>query len=208
MIQFPKAALTNTNIPKEKFYQAGSISYSLRQLFVSEIEKITLRAVIAPRTMNVSGGVYDEMDVIEITLKGREISKQVIESIDSVIPRPILFVIVRPGGERKYQISYKEPRAKDLHKSKIVQYYETAWGTPDLTMTGNSVKSIYVNFIQQIHPAFDPAKPIAEAVQDTKEQEKLRKQIDAINKKISSEPNVAKKQELARERYALEKLLK
>lgn len=109
-----------------------------------------------------------------------------------------------PNGERKYKISYKEPRAKDLHKSKIVQYYETPWGAPDLTMTGNSVKSIYVNFIQQIHPTFDPAKPIAEAVQDTKEQEKLRKQIDAISRKIASEPSVAKKQELARERYALE----
>ena len=121
IVNLPDSALTNVSIPKEKFYKVGAVDYSLRQLFVDEIEKVTLRAVIAPRTMNISGGTYDELDVIEISLKGRELSKKVLETIDSIIPRPILFSIVRPNGETKYAISYKEPSYKDAQKSKIIQ---------------------------------------------------------------------------------------
>lgn len=208
IVNLPDSALTNVSIPKEKFYKVGAVDYSLRQLFVDEIEKVTLRAVIAPRTMNISGGTYDELDVIEVLLKDRELTKKVLETIDSVIPRPILFSIVRPNGETKYAISYKEPSYKDAQKSKIIQYYETSWGAPALTILGKSVKGIYVSFLQQINPTFNPTKPIAEAVQDTRQREKIEKQIEAINKKIAAEPSVARKQELARERYALEKLLK
>ncbi len=208
IVNLPDSALTNVSIPKEKFYKVGAVDYSLRQLFVDEIEKVTLRAVIAPRTMNISGGTYDELDVIEISLKGRELSKKVLETIDSIIPRPILFGIVRSNRETKYAISYKEPSYKDAQKSKIIQYYETSWSTPALTLSGRSVKGIYVSFLQQIAPTFNPTKPIAEAVQDTKQREKIQKQIENINKKIAAEPSVARKQELARERYTLEKLLK
>lgn len=204
----PDSALTSVSIPKEKFYKVGGVDYSLRQLFVGEIEKVTLRAVIAPRTMNVSGGTYDELDVIEVLLKDRELSKKVLETIDSVIPRPILFAIVRPNGETKYAVSYKEPHTKDIHKSKIIQYYETSWGASALTLTGNSVKSVYIGFLQQIDPTFDQTKPIAEAVQDTKQREKLQKQINLLNQRITSEPSVAKKQELARQRHQLEQELR
>jgi hypothetical protein len=203
----PDSALTSVSIPKEKFYKVGGVDYSLRQLFVGEIEKVTLRAVIAPRTMNVSGGTYDELDVIEVLLKDRELTKKVLETIDSVIPRPILFAIVRPNGETKYAISYKEPSYKDAQKSKVIQYYETSWGVPALTLVGKSVKGIYVGFLQQIDPTFDPTKPIAEAVRDTRQREKIEKQIEAINKKIAAEPSAAKKQEMARQRYKLEGIM-
>lgn len=204
----PDSALTNMNIPKEKFYKVGAVDYGLRQLFVDEIEKVTLRAVIAPRTMNISGGTYDELDVIEISLKGREISRKVLETIDGIIPRPILFSIVRPNGETKYAISYKEPSYKDAQKSKIIQHYETSWSTLALTLSGKSVKGIYLSILRQINPTFDSTKPIAEAVQDTKQREKVQTQIENINKKIAAEPSVAKKQELARERHVLEQQMK
>ena len=203
----PDSALAHTVLPKEKFYQVGGVSHGLRQLFVGEIEKITLRAVIAPRTLHISNDTYGELDVIEVLLKDREISRKVLETIDSVIPRPILFAIARPNGETKYAISYKESLSKDIQKSKVIQYYETPWAASTLTLTGNSVKSIYVNFIRQINPAFDAAKPIAEAVQDTKRQDKIQKQINHINQRIANEPSIAKKQELARQRYKLEQEL-
>ena len=90
----PESALTHVTIPKEKFYKVGEVDHSLRQLFVTDIEKVIMRAIIAPRTMNISGGVYEELDVIEIHLKDRELSKRVLETIDSIIPRPILFAII------------------------------------------------------------------------------------------------------------------
>lgn len=140
-------------------------------------------------------------------LRSGDISLKVLQLIDSVIPRPVLFTIIRPDGQFKYTVSYKERTARMLGKSKIIDYYTTSWGSRPLATSGQSVKSIYVNFIKQIEPAFNPLKPLSEAAQDTKMQQQIRKQIDRISKKITSEPSVARKQEFARRRHELEQTL-
>lgn len=200
----PSKAVANAFMPKERLYQAGDVNHTIRQLFIEEVEKITLHAVIAPKTMNITNEVYDELYIFDIKLKDQDISLKVLESIDKNIPRPILFAITRPDDQRKYAISYKQLKANDTGKSKIVHYYNTAWDVNPLRVMGNSVKSIYVNFIRQIEPTFDPSKPIIEAVHDIKHRQQVQKQIEAINKKISNEPSVAKRQELARQRHQLE----
>lgn len=208
IVNLPPSTHTNTVISKEKLYEIGDIPHQIRRCFVNEIEKIVLSAVIAPRTMNISGVTYEEMHIIEIKLKGRDLSPKVLETIDSVIPRPVLFAIIRPNGEIKYAISYKELKSAITNKSKIVQRYETIWGVSPLMIVGNSVKNIYVNLIRQLEPNFNLAKPITEAVLDTKEHEKIQRQIEAINRKIKSELSIAKKQDLARERHTLQKQIK
>jgi len=204
---FPQSTLTKISIPKEKFYQTSGANQKIKRLFIDEVEKITLKAVLAPRTMNIANDTYDEMHIIEVHLKGDGISFKILETIDSVIPRPILFAIVRPNGDAMYAISYKEPKAMDASKSKIVHYYTTSWGVEPLAIKGGSVKTIYINFIRQIDPTFDTSKSIVEAVQDTKQREKIQKQIDAINRQITREPSIARKQELARRRFDLEQEL-
>jgi hypothetical protein len=208
VIDCPESAKTNITIPKDKFYQVGDVNHKVKRLFVDEVERITLRAVIAPRTINITGNkTYDELDVIEIKLKERDISTKTLEVIDSVIPRPVLFVVVRSNGEIKYVISYKELNQRTSNNSKVIHYYETPWGVSPLKISGNSVRGIYINFIKQIEPNFNLSKPITEAVQDTKNAAKLKANIERINMQIANEPSVAKKQELARLRYTLEQKL-
>lgn len=204
MIEIPKSALTRIIIPKEKFYEVGDVSGKIKRIFIDEVEKVTLFAVIAPRTLNITGKTYEELDILEVRLKLGEVSLKVLETIDSIIPRPVLFCIVRPSGDIKYAISYKEPKTKEANKSKIIQYYETSWKPSTITIKGASVESIYINFIKQIDPNFDPSMPISDAVQKTKETAKIKNDIDKINSQIRNEPSIAKKQELARERFALE----
>jgi len=154
--------------------------------------------------MNITNETYDELDIIEIKLKGNDINQKVLETIDSIIPRPVLFMIVHISGMTKYAISYKESHSKDVNKSKVIQYYETKWNAAPLKITGNSVKSIYINFIKQIEPCFDISKSIAEAVCNTKDIARMKSDIDKINKQILNEPSIGKKQALAHERYDLE----
>lgn len=204
VIDCPESAKANINIPKDKFYQASDIASKIKRLFINEIEKITLQVVIAPRTMNITNKTYDELDIIEIRLKGSDLNQRVLETIDSVIPRPVLFELINKSGAIKYAISYKEPNSKNTNKNKIIQYYKTKWGIEQLKISGNSVGRIYTNFIKQIDPCFDTSKPIDLAVCDTKEIAKIRSDIDKINKQIKSEPSIAKKQELAHKRHILE----
>ena len=203
----PVTAKTNIVIPKEKFYQVAGASNAIKRLFVDEVGKVTLKAVVAPRTMNITADAYDELNLIEIQLKDQQISQKVLETIDSIIPRPIVFHIASPNGGSKYAVAYKEPKAQDTSKSKVVHYYQTDWNSESLRIAGNSVKSIYVNFIQQIDPSFNPSVPIAEAVSQTRDNIKLKTKIEQLNKQITSELSIAKRQELARERHYLEQQL-
>lgn len=93
---------------------------------------------------------------------------------------------------------------------KVDTYFSTNWGTEvNLQLKGNTVDSIYQNYLYQIAPQLKNEKnPTAkQAVESHKFNLKVQKQINQINKQMKTEPSIAKKQELARQRYHLEKVL-
>lgn len=208
-MNLPASTVVNRVVPKEKFYTKTSVSNKLRQQFTDEIEMIRWTHKIAPDTLNITSKDYAELQVFEITLKRSELSPSVIKHIDTFIPYPILFIL-KHSSATKAAISFKEPNAKDESRMKVDSYYETKWAQSlDLELKGRSVDEIYKHFLFQIAPKLQETKhtDTKTAVQSSKQNEKIQKQIDLINKKITSEPSVAKRQELARERHELEKKL-
>ena len=209
MIDLPASTAVNRFIPKEKFYSKTILNSKLRQQFTDEIEKIKWINKIAPETLNITSKDYAELQVFEITLKQSDIATAVLKHIDTFIPYPILFILKRPGAEKAI-ISFKEPGVKNENQMKVDSYYETPWQQElQLEIKGRSVDEIYKNYLFQIAPKLkDTAQTDTKsAIETNKEREKIQKQIDAINKRIASEPSIAKKQELARERHALERAL-
>lgn len=207
MIDLPKSTIVGKFIPKEKFYTKTNISGKLRQLFTDEIEKITWKNKIAPDTLNITSKDYAEIQVFEVSLKGSAVNSAVLKHIDTFIPYPILFILKSSSGSQKAVISYKEPMTKSKHQMKVDSYYETSWQPElNLELKGRSVDEIYKNFLYQIAPQLKNANQTTAkiAIEVNKEREKIRKQIDAINRQITNEPSIAKKQELARIRRKLE----
>lgn len=205
-MDLPASTLVDRFVPKEKFYNKTSVSGKLRQQFTDEIEKIRWTNKIAPSTLNITSKEYAELQVLEITLKNGNLSPAVLKHIDTFIPYPILFILKQPQAV-KAVISFKEPGAKNANQMKVDSYYETTWQNElNLVLRGRSVDEIYKHFLFQIAPKLkDTDKTDTKsAVESNKEREKIQKQIDVINKKITSEPSLAKKQELARERHVLE----
>lgn len=206
MINLPASTSVNRFVPKEKFYSKTTMSNKLRQQFTNEIEKITWANKISPDTLNIAAGGYNELQVFEITLKGADISETVLSHIDTHIPYPILFIISKPGAYR-LAISYKENAPRNQNIMKVDTYFCTGWSNDiNLQLKGNSVDSIYQNFLYQIAPKLKNRNnsTTKQAVEVYKANAKIQKQIDKINKQIKSEPSIAKKQELARQRHRLE----
>lgn len=205
-MNFPASTTVNRFLPKEKFYSKTSVAGKLKQQFTDEIEKITWVNKIAPDTLNITSKDYSELQVFEVTLKRSELSTSVLKHIDTFIPYPILFILKKDGAE-KAAMSFKEPGVKNENQMKVDSYYETPWQQElHLELKGRSVDEIYRNFLFQISPDLQSQGHIETkvAVEANKEQLKLKKQIDALNKQIANEPSVAKRQQLARERHALE----
>lgn len=205
-MDLPASTVVNRFVPKEKFYSKTDISSKVKQLFISEIEKIIWSNKIAPSTLNISSGKLLELQVFDVQLKSHDISESVLRQIDKHIPYPILFIIKRDSSV-KAAISFKEQNLRVENNMKVDTYFSTNWNTEvNLQLKGNSVDSIYQNYLYQIAPQLKNEKnPTAkQAVEAHKVNIKVQKQIDQINKQMKSEPSIAKKQELARQRHQLE----
>ncbi len=209
-MDLPASTVVNRFIPKEKFYTKTDVSGKTKQLFVSEVEKITWTNKLAPSTLNISPGKLLELQIFEITLKTNDISESVLKHIDKFIPYPILFIATR-NNSRKAVIAYKEQNLRNEHNMKVDSYFSSAW-MPEiqLELIGNSVDSVYRNYLYQIAPQLKNAdSPSAkQAVEAHKVNLKVQKQIDQIVKQMRSEPSIAKRQELARQRHELQQSLK
>lgn len=215
MIKFPEYAKVSRIVAKEKFY--SGIDTTTKSLFQGEILRITWEYKLAPNTINLPAKKWPEIEVFRITLKNSEVPEKVLKAIDSAIPYPILFLIEK-GTVEKAVISYKEQSQKDENFAKVDTYFSTGWNDPrldEIKIDGLDIDAVFSNFVRQIagdklifSKSTDVPKTIKEDVEALKEREKIQKQIDAITRKINTEPSLGKKQELAEERYKLKELLK
>ena len=208
-MNLPTSTVVNRIVPKEKFYSKTSVNTKLRQLFTEDIEKIRWANKISPDTLNITADDYAELQVFEITLKDAELSTAVLKHIDTFIPYPILFILKKENA-LKASICFKESTIKSEHQMKVDTYFDTGWKQSlDLEIKGRSVDEIYRNFLFQIAPNLRETnqKNTKAAIETNKEKQAIERQINTINKKMSAEPSIAKKQELARARHALEKEL-
>jgi hypothetical protein len=206
MIELPASTIVNRFLSKEKFFSKTNVNTKIRQYFTDEVEKIIWKNKISPSTLNITTGDYTELQVFEIALKGSDVNVSVLKHIDTYIPYPILFIIKKQGASNAV-ISFKESALKNQDNMKVDSYFGTGWRQDiNLELKGRSVDEIYKNFLYQIAPQLKNANQTTAkiAIEVNKEREKIQKQIDAINRQITNEPSIAKKQELARIRRRLE----
>lgn len=193
MLDFPKSTVFNKRIPKQKFYVNLDVASSLERQFVQEIDTIYWRNKLSPDTLNVSTGEYvTEIEVIEVLLKQQEISKNVIEVIDREIPYHLVFIL-RYKEMGQIWISYKEGSKSREGKFKVDRYYKTDWQPYEdlsLKIDGLNLDKVYENFMLQTAGGklqLENGSDIKEAVNKSKEIEKLEAKIKSLETKIRNE---------------------
>jgi len=217
MFNLPKRALYNKRIPKNKFYKQIDVDTKLERKFVDEIDSIIWKYKLSKDTVNLEATKeVEEIQIFEINLKRKDISKEILENIDRVIPYPILFIL-KYQGEVKLVIAYKERNKVDPNKMIVRSYYQTEW------MKGNhkqidvlnslNLEDVYENIIKQLLPIGSTFQDNIEGLIELNEkQEKLKKEISRIEKRIIREKQFNKKVELniklQKKRKELEELLK
>ena len=208
MFGLPESTLVNRFIPKDKFFKKTSMDSKLKQQFTNEIEKITWTHKISPDTLNITkDDTLEELQIFEILLKDRDISKAVLRHIDNSMPYPIIYILRRKTGDVKVMTSKAFLKKQYGINTTNDDFIDTRWSRPSgkFVLHGNIVSHIYIGFLVQMtgidkQPYSDPKT----ALERWERNQGLKKQIDVINKKIRSEVSLAKKQELARKRYELE----
>ena len=204
MLNLPERTYLGRKIPKNKFYSKINADNKLESKFIKEVDNIIWKYKLSEETTNLESTTeVEEIQIFEISLKTQELSKEVLENIDRVIPYPILFIL-RYEDKAKLTIGYKERNKTDENRMVIHSYYESSWLKEDELkidiLLGLTLKDVYDNIIRQLMPIESSIDEKIEDVIGLNENiEKLKKEINRLEKKRNSEKQFNKKVELNRE---------
>jgi len=182
MFNLPERTLCNKKIPKNKFYEKLDVGTKLKDLFTAQIEQIVWKHKLSKETINLEPTEdVSEIQIFELHLRQKEISKEILESIDKFIPYPILHVLIYKG-DAKLTIAYKLKNQNNENRAIVQSYYESEWQAISATsinlISGLDLKAVYENIIKSLMPI----KPLNQ--ENFEEAIGRQSQIEAIDKEI------------------------
>lgn len=204
LYRWPEAAKFGRRVPKEKFYEYGTIGTAVREKFVTEVQRITWAFKLAEATINLPGtSAVPEIQVFTIDAKTDDVSEAVLGVIDKAIPFPIIFEIARQRGEQP------EVRTAAAHKQlgagapKISQYFSTAWQPADTERqplpTAITLPALYEAVLEPLtNVGVRPGEGISYFADRLKAISKLEREIKALERKLRTEKQFNRKIELRR----------
>lgn len=214
MFNLPQSTEFNKRIPKQKFYDNLSVTPAIKRIFVEQIKTIHLANKIAATTVNVAEGeAVKEIEVFIVSLTKPELDEKVLHLIDKEIPYHILFLLEHND---KYQawIGYKE-KSDGNAAFKSVKYFHTGWldeSEFELKLDGFDLDSIYSGFVRRIAEyeqsnEWNENLTLGENVADIDRVQKLKKEIERLEKLARKETQPKKKFELVQELNKLKRNL-
>lgn len=185
-------------LAKEKLYAQGTLTGTLRRALIDNVEKITISHRFATDTLNVDAGTrFPEILVLNIKLRQNNINENLLNAMDKTLRAGYVLFILEYADKKCASISHKIINAKG--DSVIDRRWTTDWtDSLDLELRGTTVDAIYRGLIEQISggrvKAVDGA--LNDAVNRDLERLRLEKQIEKLEQKLRSTPQLNKKFEI------------
>lgn len=202
MFNLPKTTVVDKIIPKVKFYEKTKANSKLKQLFIDDIEQIIWKNKLSKDTINLDEGKkVKEIEIFEITLKHKDLSKDILKTIDKFIPYQILYIL-RFEDKIKFTIAYKDNNKNNENIMVVDSYYESDWINENECNINlnliNSLDYVYNELIKSFIPREIPKNniDIKYIVQNEKEIQILEKEIDKLEKTLRKEKQFNKKVEV------------
>ena len=202
MFNLPNTTVVNKAIPKTKFYEKTKADSKLKQLFIDDIEQIIWKNKLSKDTINLDEGKkVKEIEIFEIILKQKKLSKDILKTIDKFIPYQILYIL-RFEDKIKFTIAYKDNNKNNENIMVVDSYYESDWINENECNISldliNSLDYVYNELIKSFIPREIPKNNIniKYIVQNEKEIQILEKEIDKLEKTLRKEKQFNKKVEV------------
>lgn len=204
LYRWPEAAKFGRRVPKEKFYTHGTVSTTVREKFITEVQRIIWAYKLAESTINLAGSkAVPEVQIFEIDAKGPDVSEAVLTSIDRAIPFPVIFEINRAGSETLSTRMAAAHKQLSSGTPKMGAYYSTGWlpaGTERQPLpTSITLLALYTALLNPLTPlAAQPGEDVSEVAARLQTVRKLEREIAALERKLRTEPQFNRKVELRR----------
>lgn len=204
LYRWPAAAKFGRTIPKIRFYDHVTIGAHVKDLFISDVRRITWAYKLAESTINLPGSAdVPEIQVFEIDAKLDDVREGVLAAIDKAVRTPVIFEIRRSDGVQE------EIQMVAAHKQlgggtpKVGPYFRTQWN-PAATErtalpTAIDLTGLYTALLQPLTPLGSrPGEAVSDVVARLTTVRKLEREIAALERKLRNEPQLNRKVELRR----------
>ena len=198
MLGLPKATEMSKQLPKKAIYAKFQMNTAAKEKIDADISRITIVGEIAPNKVNIPAG--DEVKnffVLLVSLKRKEFDEKTIATLSKLIPQNILFIL-EYGNESKLAI----------YHTKIMQ---TDWKPTEeqrIELQGLNLDKVWENIIKSLElGVWNEELSLDENLALHQKQDKLKKEIDKLEKQARNENQPKKKYELASKVKALKKQL-
>ncbi|PXW33698.1 UNVERIFIED_CONTAM: uncharacterized protein DUF4391 [Williamsia faeni] len=204
LYRWPAAAKFGSRVPKEKFYEHGTVSTSVREKFICEVQRITWAYKLAESTINLAGSdAVPEIQVFQIDARGNSVSQQVLTAIDKAIPFPIIFEISRNESKAPSVRTTAAHKQLGSGTPKLSAYYSTGWQPADAERqplpTSITLSALYNALLDPLMPVTArPGEDMSEVAARLQTARKLEREIASLERKLRTEPQLNRKIELRR----------
>jgi hypothetical protein len=184
-----------------RIYDKAKLSKAVKVKFVSQINEIVWKYKLSPETINLPArDGFTEIQVFEISLREPESDSDVLFAIDKAIPYPILYRLLYEGREKRVA-AYKRPAADTSGKWLTETYFETDWADDVVPVKPLPVALDLKGLYEQILFTYidlppRPDENLELLVERVKMIRKCRRDLQALETKMSSEKQFNRKVEL------------
>lgn len=194
----PNQTIVNKSIPKNAF--DSYTNSKQKKLFTDIVERIKWTNKLSKDTINLKGKEIQEIQVFHITLRKNENVQKILDIIDKSIPYHIIFMLSF-NNEVMISVSQKHLHPTNENNTVIDWTFKTEWLkkenlTYELNLK-NSLDDIIKDFCIQLSTKKEgKGLSIDKIVENEAQIEKLKKEIDSLQKKIKSMKQFNRKLEL------------
>lgn len=199
MLNLPEITELHKPLPKTQIYKKFQFNNAQQTKFDADISRIDIVNEVSLRTIPSiqQGKKVNSIYVLSVTLKTKDYDSKNIEKISKIIPQNLVFAL-----------QYEEEIQLAVFCEKI---FVTEWmheTKAKLELKGFNFDEVWENIIKQIEGGeWDSNLSLSENIELKEKKEKLKKEIDKLEKLARKEIQPKKKFELVNKKRKLEEEL-
>ena len=207
-LNFPTSTIVAKNVPKNAFYKRAKAqrTTALRTFLTEAFAHILWLYKLHPSTLNIADGQQvHEIDVFYYKMSTTHIDERLLSELDMLLPRHTLYIMDRDGITDLMMF----PKTINAQGHIVQNGKMEAWTNVDLsatplTITGHDMDMLYGDFLGKLsHLNTRTEAEYAKAAEQRQQQELLKRQYAALQKKIKNEKQFSRQLEMNRELKAL-----
>lgn len=207
-LNFPTSTIVAKNVPKNAFYKRAKAqrTTALRTFLTEAFAHILWLYKLHPSTLNIADGQQvHEIDVFYCKMSTTHIDERLLSELDMLLPRHTLYIMDRDGSTDLMMFSKTiNAQGHIVQNGKMETWTNVDLSATPLTITGHDMDMLYGDFLGKLsHLNTRTEAEYAKAAEQRQQQELLKRQYAALQKKIKNEKQFSRQLEMNRELKAL-----